>query len=215
MAAGWEERATTTTWTTTWTTTTTKRGLSSQDVLRNERRNARWTERRSSFLFIDWRFRGYKARCVVWPRTRVLIGWTNNPASRLIRDVFIPLTGRRRTEWRTGRSKGTPSRATNESDCSRWIELLMNYISLREPTPSEQSIPRVAERFHGPPSTGIHLCRSSFYFPAAQTDRLRFVRPLPFLSQHRLETMHAKVDPRKAEGGSWFVVRGSWAILDL
>ena len=179
MAAGWEERATTTT----WTTTTTKKGLSSQDVLCNERRNARWTERRSSFLFIDWRFRGYKARYVVRLRTRVLIGRTNNPASRLIRDVFIPLTGRRRTEWRTGRSKGTPSRATNESDCSRWIELLMNYISLREPTPSERSIPVLLGDFtvhHRPVSISVG---AASIFPRPRLIAFAsFVRFLSYLS---------------------------------
>ena len=35
-----------------------------------------------------WWMDGY----VVWSTSRVLIGRTNNPASRLIRDVFIPLT---------------------------------------------------------------------------------------------------------------------------
>lgn len=76
---------------------------------------------------------------------------TNNPTNRLIRDVFITLTTRRRTNWRTGRSKGTRhAAATNESDCSPWIELLMNYISLPSPPPPS---------WGGPPSIDIHLCR--------------------------------------------------------
>lgn len=76
---------------------------------------------------------------------------TNNPTNRLIRDVFITLTTRRRTNWRTGRSKGTRhAAATNESDCSPWIELLMNYISLPSPSPPS---------WGGPPSIDIHLCR--------------------------------------------------------
>lgn len=71
--------------------------------------------------------------------TGALIGKTNNRASWAIRDVFISLRDEktdekmdRRTDWRTKRRSGREEKAaatnTNESDCSPWIELLMNYV---------------------------------------------------------------------------------------
>lgn len=86
------------------------------------------------------------------PGSILWVDWssTNNPTNRLIiRDVFITLRTRRRTNWRTGQSKGTRhAPATNESDCSRWIELLMNYISLLSPSsppPSGRSTPALPQ----------------------------------------------------------------------
>lgn len=54
----------------------------------------------------------------------------------------------------------------------------------------------------------------NFYFPPTRTGRLRFVRPLLFLFEHRLETIHVEIDSREDKCSSRRILRGPWLMED-
>lgn len=60
----------------------------------------------------------------------------------------------------------------------------------------------------------LGLERMNFYFPPTRTDRLRFVCPLLFLFEHRLETIHVEIDSREDKRSSRRILRGPWLVED-